>query len=149
MRLFHARQLKDARGYFVNASEGPERDVAQRSRLHIAMCDRRLQQAPVALASAEDYYNYGIALMNSRSVGAAREHLEIALRMAPAADHILYALGVAQALEGNFLAAHENLKRAIEMEPRNRIIARQDADLAHLANQPPFDTLLFPEKKVW
>ena len=29
------------------------------------------------------------------------------------------------------------------------MIARQDADFAHLANQPPFDSLLYPEKKSW
>ena len=46
-------------------------------------------------------------------------------------------------------ARYENLRRAIELEPRNRIIARQDADFAPLANQPPFDALLYPEKKSW
>jgi hypothetical protein len=45
--------------------------------------------------------------------------------------------------------AYENLKRAIEIEPRNRIIAGQDPDLAPLANRPPFDGLLYPEKKNW
>ena len=69
--------------------------------------------------------------------------------MAPGADHIHYALALAQALGGDFPAAYENLRRAIELEPRNRIIARQDADFAQLANQPPFDRLLYPEKKGW
>ncbi len=149
MKLFHARKLREARDLFQKATEGPERDVAQRAQLHMAMCDRRLEQPPVNLRSAEDYYNYGVALMNARNVSGAREHLETALRMAPGSDHIHYALGVAQALAGDFTEAHENLKRAIELEPRNRIIARQDADLAPLANQPPFDALLYPEKKNW
>jgi tetratricopeptide (TPR) repeat protein len=149
MKLFHARNLQEAREQFVLASEGPERDVAQRARLHIAMCDRRLQQTSVQLQSAEDYYNYGIALINTRNVVEARKHLETALAMAPGADHVHYALALAQALGGDLAGAHENLKRAIDLEPRNRIIARQDADFAPLANQPPFDSLLFPEKKGW
>ena len=149
MRLFHARNLKEARDLFAQASAGPERDVAQRARLHIAMCDRRLEQAPVSLGSAEDYYNYGIALFNARNVTAAVEHLEIALRMAPASDHIHYALGLAQALAGDLNGAYGNLKRAIELEPRNRSAARQDADIAHLTGQPPFEGLLYPEKKAW
>jgi tetratricopeptide (TPR) repeat protein len=149
MKLFHARKLQDARTQFEIAAAGPERDVAQRARLHIAMCDRRLQQATVNLRSAEDYYNYGIALINSRKVAEAREHLEKALQMAPGTDHIHYALALAQALAGDLASAHENLKRAIELEPRNRIMARQDADFAPLANQPPFDLLLYPEKKSW
>jgi tetratricopeptide (TPR) repeat protein len=149
MKLFHARKLQEARGQFQIAAEGPERDVAQRARLHIAMCDRRLQQATVTLKSAEDYYNYGIALINARNVGEARLHLEKALAMAPGKDHIHYALALAQALSGDQLNAYENLRRAIELEPRNRIIARQDVDFGPLASQSPFDLLLYPEKKGW
>jgi len=149
MKLFHARQLKDARELFVLAARGPERDVANRAQLHIAMCDRRLQHTAVNLGSAEDYYNYGVALINARRLAEARAHLEKALESSPAADHIHYALALAQALEGDVANAHQNLKRAIELEPRNRLIARQDADFAPLTSQPPFDALIYPEKKSW
>jgi tetratricopeptide (TPR) repeat protein len=149
MRLFHARQLQKARELFQEAAQGPERDVAQRARLHIAMCDRRLQHETPTLRSADDYYNYGVALINTRKLAEARQHLERALEIAPGADHIHYALALAQALGGDLSNAHENLRRAIEIEPRNRIMARQDADFAPLANQPPFDALLYPEKKNW
>jgi tetratricopeptide (TPR) repeat protein len=149
MKLFHARRFEQARELFIAAAEGPERDIAQRARLHIAMCDRRLQQGRVTLSSAEEYYNYGVALINTRNLLEARASLEKALEMAPNTDHIHYALALAQALSGDFATAHQNLKRAIELEPRNRTIARQDADFAPLANLHPFDTLLYPEKKNW
>jgi tetratricopeptide (TPR) repeat protein len=153
MKLFHTRNMKQARELFEQAAQGPERDVAQRSRLHIAMCDRRLEQDGVSLRSAEEYYTYGIALMNSRKIAEARTHLEQALRLAPEADHIHYAVAAAQALNGDLTGAHEHLKRAIEIEPRNRLHARQDADFAQWAHQPPFDALLYPEKtwpeKTW
>jgi len=149
MKRFHARQFKEARELFALATRGPERDVANRAQLHVAMCDRRLQQITVSLGSAEDYYNYGVALINSRNLPEARAHLEKALEMAPSADHVHYALALAQALSGDFVNAQQNLKRAIELEPRNRLIARQDADFAPLANQPPFDALIYPEKKSW
>jgi len=149
MKLFHTRNLKDARPLFEQASTGPERDVAQRARLHMAMCDRRLQQAAPPMQSAEDYYNCGVVAINARNLPAARENLEAAVRLAPGADHMHYALGLALALSGDVAAAHESLSRAIELEPRNRMIARQDADLAPLAGQPPLDSLLYPEKKSW
>jgi tetratricopeptide (TPR) repeat protein len=147
MKLFHARKLKEARDLFQQATNGPERDVAQRANLHIAMCDRRLQRTTVSLGSAEDYYNYGIALINSRNLAEARTHLEKGVEISPGADHIHYALAVAQALSGDLSGAFGSLQRAIELEPRNRLTARQDADLAPLANQPPFSGLLFPERK--
>jgi len=148
MKLFHARKLKEARDMFHQATIGPERDVAQRANLHIAMCDRRLQQVTaVPLGSAEDYYNYGIALINSRNLAEARVHLEKGLQISPGSDHIHYALAVAQALSGDMHGAHDSLKRAIDIDPRNRLTARQDSDLAPLANQPLFSVLLFPERK--
>ena len=149
MRFFHARRFEQARELFAAATEGPERDIAQRARLHIAMCDRRLQQGGISLSTAEEYYNYGVALINTRNLLEARSILEKALEMSPNTDHIHYALALAQALSGDFTTAHQNLKRAIEIEPRNRTIARQDADFAPLANLHPFDTLLYPEKKNW
>ena len=149
MKLFHARKLKEARELFLEAVKGPERDVAQRAQVHAAMCERRLEQAPVNLESAEDHYNYGVAMINARKLAEARVHLERALEMQPKADHIRYALALAQALSGELDAAYENLRRAIELEPRNRIIARQDADFAPVASRPPFDALLYPEKKNW
>ena len=114
------------------------------------MCDRRLQpHVTVTLGTAEEYYNYGVALINLRNLTEARSHLEKALEMSPSADHVHYALALAQALAGDVANAQQNLERAIELEPRNRLIARQDADFAPLANQPPFDAILYPEKKNW
>ncbi len=149
MKLFHARNMKDARALFETAAAGPERDVAQRARLHIAMCDRRLQQAAPALQTAEENYNYAVTLLNTRNGAEARQYLEKALELEPEADYVHYAMALARAMGGDVSGAAEHLRRAIELEPRNRIIARQDADFAPLANQPAFDALLHPEKKSW
>ena len=149
MKFFHARELPQARTLFHRAAEGPERDVANRARLHGVMCDRRLEQETVSLRTGEDYYNYGIALINQRKLAEAREHLQKALELAPGADHIYYGLAAAQALSGDVAGAYDNLRRAIELVPRNRALARQDADFSPVAGQPSFEALLYPEKKNW
>jgi tetratricopeptide (TPR) repeat protein len=150
MKFFHARNFNEARDLFRDAADGPERDVAQRSRVNTAMCERRLQQAPaVNLGTAEEHYNYGVAMINARNVGEARAYLEKALALAPGKEHIHYALALAQGLSGDFASAHDNLRAAIELEPRNRMIARQDADFAPLVHQAAIHGLLFPEKKSW
>jgi len=149
MKLFHSRKFKEARELFLQAQDGPERDVAHRARLHISMCDRRLQQPTVHLRTAEEFYNYGVALLNTRKVEEARTHLEKALELAPDSDHVHYALALVQAVAGDVAGAHEHLRRAIELEPRNRIMARQDTDFSSLAGQPQFQALLYPEKKSW
>lgn len=149
MKQFHVRNFAGARELFQHATEGPERDIAQRAGLHITMCDRRLQLETPPLASAEEYYTFGVAMLNARKLSDARASLEKAVSLDPNADHMLYALAGVLALSGEFHGAYDNLKKAIEMEPRNRLAARQDADFAALANQPPFDALLYPEKKSW
>jgi len=150
MKLFHARRFQEACELFQLAAKGPERDIANRARMHLTMCEQRLQRGSVTpVGSPEDHYTYGIALINTRKLTDARAHLEKALALEPDADHIHYAMALAQALDGDHTNAHLHLKRAIELEPRNRLIARQDADFAPLANQPPFDALIFPEKKSW
>ena len=149
MKLFHSRKLQEARELFLQAAAGPERDVAHRAKLHARMCEHRLQQPSVTLQTAEDFYNYGIALLNTRKVEEARLHLERALELAPDSDHVHYALALAQALGGDSTSACDHLRRAIELEPKNRIMARQDADFAPLNGQAQFHALLYPEKKSW
>ena len=149
MKLFHARKLAEARTLYLEAAQGPGSDVAQRARLHISMCERRLEKPSLHLTGVEELYNYGVAMVNMRNAAEARQHLEKALALAPNSDHIHYALATALALSGDAVGAQENLRIAIELEPRNRALARQDTDFAALANQPGFRSLLYPEKKSW
>ena len=148
-KLFHARKFREAHELFLSAAEGPERDVAHRARLHAAMCAQRFEQPEVRCDTVEDHYNYGVALMNARMVEEARAHLERALQMAPDSEHIHYALAGVHALTADAARAYEHLKRAIELDPKNRIMARQDGDFASVAGQAQFQALLYPEKKSW
>jgi tetratricopeptide (TPR) repeat protein len=149
MKLFHARKFREAREAFHQAREGPEKDIAQRADLHARMCERRLEQAAVSLHSPEDHYNYGVALINTRQIAEAQRHLEKALELMPGSDHVLYALALARALSGDLETSAVYLRRAIEIEPRNRIAARQDVDFAPFVNQPPLDAVVHTEKRGW
>src|SRR5947207_1750257 len=146
VRLFHARKFAEARELFVKASGGPNREMAHNAELHIRMCDRRLEKPVVDLKTAEEHYNYAVAMINARNLSDAQQHLEAALKLEPQADHLYYALALSKGLGGDIEGASENLKRAIELEPRNRIAARQDADFATFSSQGPIQQLLFPDK---
>jgi tetratricopeptide (TPR) repeat protein len=146
VRLFHNRKFAEARELFATITGGPNREIGHNAELHIRMCDRRLEKPVVDLKTAEEHYNYGVAMINVRNLGEASRHLEAALKMEPHADHIYFALALCQGLAGDLDRASENLKRAIDLEPRNRIAARQDADFALFADQPQMQQLLFPDK---
>ena len=145
MQLFHKRDFKQANELFRKATVGPSREVAANSQSHIRMCERRLAAPPPGPKSAEEYYNLGIALINARKLLEAKHNLEAALRLEPAADHVHYALAVSQVLSGEVSGAYDSLKRAIELQPRNRNIARQDPDFDRYSDQPPLDRLLYPD----
>lgn len=147
IRLFHAGRFREARELFAQAVAGSDRGIAHRADLHARMCERRLEQPIAVPQTAEEHYNYGIALINTRELAAAREHLQAALALESGADHIFYALALCCCLAGDVQGAYENLKRAIELQPRNRIAARQDADFSPYANAPLLDRLLHPERK--
>jgi tetratricopeptide (TPR) repeat protein len=145
IQLLNRKNYREAREFFEKAKSGPSREVAANAQLHIAMCDRRLAAPAPEPKSAEDHYNYGVALINNRNLDQARKHLTIALGMDPRADHIHYAMSVCQWLSGDANGAYDSLKRAIELQPRNRMVARQDSDLESMAAQPRFNRLLNPE----
>ena len=144
IRLFHAQKFNEARELFQKAAGGPRKEIAYNSRLHVSMCDRRIEKPALDLHSVEDHYNYGIERINARDLGVARRHLEAALALDKKADHVYYGLALCCGLAGDLDGAYENLRHAIELHPANRLAARQDADFAPIANTPPLQQLLYP-----
>src|SRR5437899_431979 len=83
IRLFNARKFAQARELFAKAAAGPNREMAHNADLHVRMCDGRLEKPVVQLKTAEELYNYGIAMINTRNLADAQQHLEAALKLAP------------------------------------------------------------------
>jgi tetratricopeptide (TPR) repeat protein len=137
IHLFSQRKLKEARAGFLEATKGPAHHISDKARSYTQVCERRLSTAEVKLTSAEDHFNYGVERLNARDIDTAKHHLGRALSMDPEADHVLYTLALCCGIAGDGTAACENLKRAIDLEPRNRILARQDPEFSALATQFP------------
>jgi Flp pilus assembly protein TadD len=137
MQLFAERDFARARERFREVSAGPDSQVADKARSYMQICERKTAGADPQLKTAEDHFNYGVERMNARDLARSRTHLERALSMEPDGDHILYTLALCSGLSGDGNGACENLKRAIALEPRNRIMARQDAEFVALAGQFP------------
>ena len=142
-RLFRSQSFAQAKAAFERAIDGPQRELTHNARLHVAMCERRMQSAQVEFATAEEHYNYAIARLNTRDLPVARRHFEAALVMAPGGDHIFYGLALCCGLGGDYQGCYENLKRAIDLQPKNRLIARQDPDFNTIVQHPVFHQLLY------
>jgi tetratricopeptide (TPR) repeat protein len=127
---------------------GPSKELADRARLHIRVCEQRIARQPATnLRGPDDDYHHGVAMMNVGRWDEAREHLERARKNAPRSDYVIYALAALDCLTGEADSAIENLKLAISLRPENRYHARNDEDFAFLQEDPRFTELLYPERE--
>jgi tetratricopeptide (TPR) repeat protein len=146
--LFQAQKFPRARLLLAKVQEGPSHELADRARVHLSICDQRIERAnPPSAKSAEEHYTHGVALMNLGRWDEAREHLDRARKAAPKADHIVYAMAALDCLCGESDAAMKNLTLAIHMRAENRYLARNDTDFAFLEEDPRFTELLYPERE--
>jgi Tfp pilus assembly protein PilF len=146
MRHFHAGSYEQAVPMFEAAAAGPLLEMAHSARAHVGMCTRRMAAREPSLRTPDEHYDYAVALLNERRLSQAERHLVEAIAQAPKADYIHYALALCRGLEGDLESAYRHLRRAIELQPKNRSIARNDPDFAELARLSPLSELLYPER---
>jgi len=148
MRYFSQQKFHKARQSFEKVIEGYGKELADRARVHLAVCDQRISRMPQpSLRSADDHYHGGIAMMNLGRWDEAREHLDKAKKLASKADYIFYALAALDCLTGEADSALQNLRTAIELKPENRYHARNDEDFKFLNEDPRFTDLIYPERE--
>ena len=143
--ILHSGDFKRAKALFEQAASGPSPEMAHAARVHARMCEHRMAKAAPQLTSAEDHYNFAIALMNQRSLEMAEEHLLQALEMSSDEDHLHYAMALCRGLRGDVEGACKHLERAIELQPKNRLMARNDPDFVELSPHRSLARLLYPE----
>ena len=125
-----------------------EAEIQASARARITACEKKIQEkARSVFRSADDHYNVAVAFLNGGQLEPAITHLQSALKLSPRADHILYAMAAAQALQGNTDHALTHLKQAIVARPENRIQASADPDFASLSEEQSFKELLAPPEK--
>ncbi len=119
-----------------------ERELCERARLYLSLCDRQLRPAadePQSLA--ERIYAATLAL-NAGQVERAIAFLGSVLREDSRNDQALYMLASAYAQRGDLQVAIPYLRQAIESNPDNRVLARVDPDLAGLRAEDTIAALL-------
>ena len=141
-----AKAVKAFNKVIADYPEEPEIQASAKAR--IQACEKKLQErARTVYRTPDDHYNVAVALMNRGDVPSALIHLQSALKLAPKADHILYAMAAANALQGNRDQALHYLKQSIHHRAENRFQAQQDNDFAVLAEEQAFKDLITPPDK--
>jgi len=141
IRHFQKRDYQKATVLFKKVALGPVREIADRARVHLRLCEskRHHESRP---KTAEGYYARGVAALNSREFDQALQYLSKCNKMAPNQEYVHYALAAAYGLLGDSDHAFSHLETAIRLRPQNRVQARHDEDFQGLANDPRFPQLL-------
>jgi tetratricopeptide (TPR) repeat protein len=144
-RCFHKQNYEKAQELFEKVAGSPARELAERARVHLVLCEHKLGRPARAPKTAGEYYDMGVAELNARHLEVAIEYLSKADKSAPNREHIKYALAAAHSIQRNADVAIVHLKAAIALRPGNRFQVRFDDDFQPLASDPRFKRLIYAE----
>ena len=142
-RAFHRQNFEKAKEIFEKLALSGIAGIAERSRVHLRLCEQKLSRPVPSPKKPEDLYTMGVGALNSRRLDDAIEYLSKAQKSAPKLEHVCYALAAAYSLRGDAEPALQTLKEAIALRPQNRIQARRDEDFQPLAADVRFRELVF------
>jgi tetratricopeptide (TPR) repeat protein len=119
-----------------------ERELLERARLYLKVCERELEPKEPTPKTADEWVYAATVAQNSGDEPTALKHLQRALSEDPRHDHAHYLMAVAMAQRGDPGTALDHLRRAVSLNPENRSRARQDSDLDMLREDPGFKSAL-------
>ena len=120
-------------------------ELQDRCRMYISTCHRQMEKGSLSFLTPEEHYDYAISQLNTGYYEEAREQFGSILTGHPDADYAFYGLAVLEAITGRVQDCLNNLARAIELNPKNRVQARVDNDFQNMVDDPRFTELLYPE----
>ena len=115
-----------------------ERELLERARLYLRVCERETARQAPPPQTAGDYIYAATLALNSGDHAAALSHLQRALSVEADNDHAHYIMAATLSLRGRRDEALEHLKRSIALNPENRSQARQDPDLDNIRTHEGF-----------
>lgn len=118
-----------------------ERELQERAQVYLRVCERELAASATPRTNEERLVAATVAL-NAGDHARTLSLLDDVLRDDPKSDLAEYMAAVVYCAKGDPEAAVARLRRAIELNPENRTLARQDGDLDALHDLEAFRQML-------
>lgn len=115
-----------------------ERELLERARVFVRVCDRETARQAPAPETARDFVYAATVALNAGDHTGALGHLQRAISADDENDHAHYIMAAALSLRGRSEDAIRHLQRSIALNPENRSQARQDPDLDSIRQLPGF-----------
>ena len=139
LRALQRKHYEQAAAAFAQVLEVPEeRELHERARLYLNVCERESGPKPKSPRTVNDRILAATLALNQGDVAQALSLLRSAATSQPAQDHVQYMLALAHAIQGDAEAAGAHLKKAIALNPDNRVQARQERDFDTVRRTRPF-----------
>src|SRR5206468_12565689 len=131
VKIFNRRQFAEAKSLFEGLQHRyPEEvEINARAQTYIHVCNQKLARPPSSPRDADELYDRGVVALNIGDFTQARTFFEKALRLRPNEPYVLYSLAATHAQSGTHDQALDYLTRSIQMQPRLRSPALNDADV--------------------
>ena len=115
-----------------------ERELLDRARLYLKVCERESGPAEKAPRTVDERLLAATLALNRRDIEGALALLRSAAASHPGDDYIQYLLALGHALRNDADSAAKHLRKAIELNPENRLQARQEPDFDAIRKARPF-----------
>ena len=149
VKIFNRRQFAEAKELFEQLTQRfpHEVEILSRTQMYLQVCNQKINQpqggSPATRSvTADELYDRGVYALNIGDFSQARSCFEHALNLNPNEPHFLYSLAVTHAQIGAHSEALDYLRRSIQLQPRFRAQAFEDADLSGLRDNRKFQELL-------
>jgi tetratricopeptide (TPR) repeat protein len=146
-RSLQERKFREAArllGSIIDSSPD-EKELHERARVFLAICERQaVAERDRTPHTLEERLNAATVALNRGDFGEALGYLRSVEREDRENDLAFYMMAVALTGLGDGRAAVPCLQQAVALNPENRYLAMQDADLHPLRELPEFASLLEP-----
>lgn len=145
VQLVQQGKFDKALGAFEKLLPGAPFEIVERCRMYIQTCQRQINKSGLKFVTPEERYDYAVSQLNGGYFEEAGEQFRGIISDYPGADYAYYGLAVLDSITGRAQGCLDNLTKAIELNPKNRLQARSDNDFQNMVDDPRFTELLYPE----
>ena len=119
-----------------------ERELLERARLYLKVCERELEPKEPAPKTADEWVYAATVALNSGDEATALRHLQRALTEDARHDHAHYMMAVVTTRRGDAAGALDHLRQAVSLNPENRSLAKQDPEFEPLRDDAVYKTVV-------
>jgi Tfp pilus assembly protein PilF len=121
-----------------------ERELLERARLYLKVCERELEPKEPAPKTPDELVYAATVALNAGDEATALRHLQRAVADDARHDHARYMIATIYLRRNDPASALEHLRQSVSLNPENRSLARQDPEFETLREDPTFRALVEP-----